>query len=458
MSQIANVIEMRREAERDFVRAAACGIVQRVIEADSVLAVCPAGLITHDLQAQAVYSAIAAIAADHKRPDPVSVGEWVIAHAKDYPGVGMADVASFYALSIASAREESILHLAAVVRREGLKQQAEGKLLGMVADCQRYGNEPSEIASGAATLATQLEDGCADRTDYSVSAIMRRVVAKLESGEAAKPIPTPWNNLNHVLKGGVAPGELAILAARPGIGKTALAGCYGTETARAGHPVMFISREVKDETVMARIMSREARIDSKIFREGVESAPNVLPKIYQAQSVIDSMPFEIIERSIAPMTPREVRRLAKARGQLGLIVIDYLQLMEPDNRSNSREREVAEMSRAFKQLALDCNCPVLLLSQMSRKAEEENREPRLSDLRESGAIEQDADIVIFLHTSRQALESASPDVKVKVAKGRSSGAGSCWMRFEKPFSNFYEIAAPIEPQAQINGRNMDNGL
>ena len=135
MSQIANVIEMRREAERDFVRAAACGIVQRVIEADSVLAVCPSGLISHDLQAQAVYSAIAAIAADRKRPDPVSVGEWVIAHGKDYPGVGMADVANFYALSIASAREESILHLAAVVRREGLKQQAESKLLGMVADC-----------------------------------------------------------------------------------------------------------------------------------------------------------------------------------------------------------------------------------------------------------------------------------------------------------------------------------
>ena len=400
MSQIINVIEQRREAERDFVRAAACGIVQRVIEADSVLSVCPSELISHDLQAQAVYSAIAAIAADHKRPDPVTVGEWVNAHAKDYPGVGMADVANFYTLSIASAREESILHLAGIVRREGLKQQAESKLLGMVADCQRYGNEPSEVAAGAAKLAEQLEDGCTDKADYRLSAIMRRVVVKLESGEAAKPMPTPWNNLNRVLKGGIAPGELAILAARPGVGKTALAGCFGIETARAGHPVMFVSREVKDETVAARIMSREAKIDSRIFREGIQIAPDLMPKIRKAQSLLDSAPIEIIERSIAPMTPREVRRLAKARGHLGLIVIDYLQLMEPDNRSNSREREVAEMSRAFKQLALDCNCPVLLLSQMSRKAEEENREPRLSDLRESGAIEQDADIVIFLHTPR----------------------------------------------------------
>lgn len=456
MSQIINVIEQRREAERDFVRAAACGIVQRVIEADSVLSVCPSELISHDLQAQAVYSAIAAIAADHKRPDPVTVGEWVNAHAKDYPGVGMADVANFYTLSIASAREESILHLAGIVRREGLKQQAESKLLGMVADCQRYGNEPSEVAAGAAKLAEQLEDGCTDKADYRLSAIMRRVVVKLESGEAAKPMPTPWNNLNRVLKGGIAPGELAILAARPGVGKTALAGCFGIETARAGHPVMFVSREVKDETVAARIMSREAKIDSRIFREGIQIAPDLMPKIRKAQSLLDSAPIEIIERSIAPMTPREVRRLAKARGHLGLIVIDYLQLMEPDNRSNSREREVAEMSRAFKQLALDCNCPVLLLSQMSRKAEEENREPRLSDLRESGAIEQDADIVIFLHTPRQSLESSTPDVKVKVAKGRSSGAGSCWMRFEKLFSNFYEIPAPLEPTKPQRGK--DNGL
>lgn len=456
MSQIVSVIDQRHNAERDFVNAAFCGIIQRVIEPDAVLAVCPASLLSYDYKAKAVYDAISAISADRKRPDPVSVWEWIYKHSADYPPMIAADVADYCSISIMSGRDDAILHMAGIVRREGLKKQAEVKLTGMLSDCQRYGNEPSEIANGAATLAAQLEDGCTDKADYSLSAIMRRVVVKLESGEAAKPMPTPWNNLNRVLKGGIAPGELAILAARPGVGKTALAGCFGIETARAGHRVMFVSREVKDETVAARIMSREAKIDSRIFREGIQIAPNLMPKIRHAQSLLDSAPIEIIERSIAPMTPREVRRLAKARGQLGLIVIDYLQLMEPDNRSNSREREVAEMSRAFKQLALDCNCPVLLLSQMSRKAEEENREPRLSDLRESGAIEQDADIVIFLHTPRQSLESPTPDVKVKVAKGRSSGAGSCWMRFEKLFSNFYEIPAPPEPTKQRRGE--DNGL
>ena len=368
--------------------------------------------------------------------------------------MGMADVANFYALSIASAREESILHLAAVVRREGLKQQAESKLLGMVADCQRYGNEPSEIASGAATLATQLEDGCADRTDYSLSAIMRRVVAKLESGEAAKPMPTPWPQLNKVLKGGLAPGELAVLAARPGMGKTALAGCLSVETARAGHPVLFISREVKDETVAARILAREARIDSRIFRQGIEHAPNILPKVQRAQDQLDALPLMIVEKSIAPMTPREVRRIAKSMGGVGLIVVDYLQLMEADTKSPSREREVAEMSRSFKQLALDCNCPVLLLSQLNRESDKLDKEPSLSNLRESGAIEQDADIVLFLHTQKRMLSESTPPIKAVVAKGRSSGTGSMWLRFEKPFTNFIEGTEPggmFAPKAEDNG-------
>lgn len=454
MSQISNVIEMRREAERDFVNAAFCGIVQRVIEPDAVLAVCPASLLSHDYKAKAVYDAISSIAADHSRPDPVSVWQWIHKHANDYPPMVAADVADYCTIAIMGSKEESILHLAAIVRREGLKQQAESKLLGMVADCQRYGNEPSEIASGAATLATQLEDGCADRTDYSLSAIMRRVVAKLESGEAAKPLPTPWPQLNKVLKGGLAPGELAVLAARPGMGKTALAGCLSVETARAGHPVLFISREVKDETVAARILAREARIDSRIFRQGIEHAPNILPKVQRAQDQLDALPLMIVEKSIAPMTPREVRRIAKSMGGVGLIVVDYLQLMEADTKSNSREREVAEMSRSFKQLALDCNCPVLLLSQLNRESDKLDKEPSLSNLRESGAIEQDADIVLFLHTQKRMLSESVPPIKAVVAKGRSSGTGSMWLRFEKPFTNFIEGTEPggmFAPKAEDNG-------
>lgn len=454
MSQIVNVIEQRRDAERDFVSAAFCAIVAKTVEPDSVLSVCPPAMLSHHWQAKAVYDAIAGLNADRKRPDPVSVWEWILARKNDYPNITAADVGDMCLVSTLAGREDAVLNLAGIVRREGLKQQAESKLMGMLSDCQRYGNEPSEIANGAATLATQLEDGCADRTDYSLGAIMRRVVAKLESGEAAKPLPTPWPALNRVLKGGLAPGELAVLAARPGMGKTALAGCLSVETARSGYPVLFVSREVKDETVAARMLSREARVDSRIFRQGIEHAPNILPKIHRAQEALDALPLMIVEKSIAPMTPREVRRIAKSMGGVGLIVVDYLQLMEADTKSPSREREVAEMSRSFKQLALDCNCPVLLLSQLNRESDKLDKEPSLSNLRESGAIEQDADIVIFLHTQKRMLTESTPPIKAVVAKGRSSGTGSMWLRFEKPFTNFIEGQDPgglFAPKTEDNG-------
>lgn len=455
MSQFPNVFEQRRDVEGDFVRAVFVGVLRRVIDPETALAVCPPSMVGAHTHARAIYAAIAALAAKHQRPDPVSVAEWIHANSGEYPNTGPADIADMCQISLAASSQESILHLASIVRREGLKRAAEGKFMGLVSDCQRYGNEASEIAACAANIATEMEDGCADTTDYSLASIMRRVIAKVESGEAAKPLPTPWASLNRVLKGGFVPGELAVLAARPGMGKTALAGCMAVETARSGIPTLFISREVKDETVAARILARESRIDSRVFRQGIENAPNVLPGIRQAQAALDALPLSIVEKSIAPMTPREVRRLAKSMRGVGLVIVDYLQLMESDAKSQSREREVAEMSRSFKQLALDCNCPVLLLSQLNRENEKADKAPSLSNLRESGAIEQDADIVIFLHTQKRFLSESRPPIQAIVAKGRSSGTGFTWIRFEKPFANFTEGQAPggsvFAPKAEDDG-------
>ena len=448
-----DVLEQRREDEIDFVRAALIGITQGVIDADTVLAACPASLIERDLKAQGIYSAIASLAARHERVDLVNIAKWLHGSAQ-FSIVKPADIADFCELSIFSNSEESILNLAGSVRREALKTQAERKLLGLLTECQRYGNDPAEIATGAAKVSETLEDGCADIADYSLSGIMRRVVDKLASGVAAQPLLTPWDSLNRILRGGLVPGELAVLAARPGMGKTALAGCLAVEVARLGKPVLFISREVKDETVAARMLAREARVDSRFFREGIGKAPAILPKIQEAQKVLDLLPLSIVERSVQAMTPREVRRLAKGMHGVGLIVVDYLQLMLPDEKSNSREREVAEMSRAFKQLALDCDCPVLLLSQLNRSSETANRSPELSDLRESGAIEQDADIVMFLHTEKRYLRDSRMILKLIVAKGRSSGTGATWMEFNKPFADFVEAQ---EPTTHIQ-HNEDNGF
>lgn len=311
--------------------------------------------------------------------------------------------------------------------------------------CEAYMKAASDLTTVGATvesvmaeLKREVEQNALEGEEVaSMTDIMDSLLAKVEAGDSARPIPTPWQNLNRVLKGGIAPGELVVLAARPGMGKTALSGCWAVEVARSIGSVLFVSCEMKDETLGARMIAREGQIDNRAFREGLGSSQVLLPKIREAANRLRNLPLRIVDSSSRVITPLAVRKLArKIKGNLSLIVIDYLQLMYPDSRHDSREREIADMSRSMKRLAVELNCPILLLSQLNRRVEETTREPQLSDLRESGAIEQDADIVIMLHADKRDLNQSSVPVKALVRKGRSSGTGVADLIFEKPFSDF----------------------
>lgn len=186
------------------------------------------------------------------------------------------------------------------------------------------------------------------------------------------------------------------------------------------------------------MIARRTKIDNRYFREGADNLPHMKERIAREQAYFERLPLQIVEKSTAPMTAREVRRIARGIKNIGFVVIDYLQLLNSEEKSQNREREIAEMSRAFKQLALDLDIPVLLLSQLNRSIENTNRLPQLSDLRESGAIEQDADIVIFIHADKADLLQLVTYTEMIVAKGRSSGTGIAYFQFEKPFSNFIE--------------------
>jgi replicative DNA helicase len=317
-------------------------------------------------------------------------------------------------------------------------------------DVQALREKLRAVADGEDTLAS---------CTVSIADVAERVYENMANGTALKPMPLPWGNVNAVLKGGIVPGELAVLAARPGMGKTAFAGCVGIEAARRGIPVLFVSREVRDEALAARWMAREARIDYRFFRQGMEHAENILPRVKGIASALADLPLHILERSSRPVTPAEIRRVAR-KVRAGLVIVDYLQLITPDMRDKSREREVAEMSRAFKQMALDLSIPVFLLAQLNRQVEaggKEPRKPRLSDLRESGAIEQDADIVMFLHSSGREQAMTTAPVSVVVAKGRSSGTGEARLKFEKPFQNFSEDMRGAEAETYWQ-EDRDNGL
>ena len=271
-----------------------------------------------------------------------------------------------------------------------------------------------------------------------LAGLIDAVLADVETGEGARPIPTPWRNLNSVLKGGVVPGELVVLAARPGMGKTAMAGCWAVEVARTtGRPVLFVSCEVKDKTLGARLLAREGRIDNRAFREGLGSSSADLPKMREAAARLRGLPLQIVDSSCRTVTPATVRKLARRiKDGPALVVVDYLQLMYPDTKHDSREREIADMSRSMKLLSVELDCPVLLLSQLNRKVEETAREPQLSDLRESGAVEQDADIVIMLHADKREQKERDVPLTVYVRKGRSSGTGAAELLFEKTYSDF----------------------
>ena len=444
---IAETIASRNNLEKEFVSAAFSGVCYKTVDAADMFAVCPVEMLAPGGIPHALYRAMYELDQQGVEINPVSI--WTHIHSAvlanesreaPWPKYMTADDVAVYTMSNYGLCATAIHHYASRMRAEGLKRNAEPELVALLGETQRYGNDPSEIAAGLTSLSWKMEGGAPETCD--LSDLMDRIVESVKNGNAAKPMPTPWPNLNTVLKGGFAPGELVILAARPGMGKTAMAGCLAVETARNGIPTLFISREVKDTTLGSRMLAREGHIDARFFREGLEEAPNIIPCIERSAKALAHLPLRVVEKSVAPMTPREVRRLAKTTSGLGLIIVDYLQLLNPDNKQHNREREVADMSRSMKQLALDCNCPVLLLSQLNRQTEEAGREPRLSDLRESGAIEQDADIVIFLHAKREDAQYPSMPVKAIVAKGRSSGTGTAYMTFEKPFANFKEDRNP----------------
>jgi replicative DNA helicase len=202
--------------------------------------------------------------------------------------------------------------------------------------------------------------------------------------------------------------------------------------------VAFFSLEMGQRQLIDRAVASVGGIDVGTFREGLSDKDRRI--VRGALQAMRGKPIEVIDDvSVNVAEIRRRSRIIKRKyGSLGLVVVDYLQLMIPSkvSNSNSREQEVAAMSRGLKLLAKELCVPVLLLSQLNRKVEESRRTPMLSDLRESGAIEQDADIVIFLHQARSAVGNPDEPVQVIVAKGRSSGVGVEHLVFRRRIQRF----------------------
>jgi replicative DNA helicase len=282
----------------------------------------------------------------------------------------------------------------------------------------------------------------------SVKDIVRDNFERLErifrEGKSITGVATGYGELDK-LTSGLQPSELLILAARPSQGKTALAlNLAENISIRAGHPAAIFSLEMSKESLLQRLVASVAQIDAHKFRTGHLSKED-WRRMTDALGIIAAAPLWIDDAGSISVLEigAKARRLKRDKG-LSLLIVDYLQLITARGRFSNRNEEVASISRALKGLAKELQIPVLVLSQLTRAPERDDRGPQLSDLRESGAIEQDADVVMFIYRPHFFKAGATPEereeTELKIAKQRNGPTESVKFVFRSRLTRFEEAA------------------
>ncbi len=274
--------------------------------------------------------------------------------------------------------------------------------------------------------------------------VLEHIEAMEERGSDITGIATGFVDLDKKLAG-LQPANLVVIAARPAMGKSSLALGIAINVAMSGAPVAIFSLEMSQEEVVQRILSSVGKVDSMKLRSGQlgplwQKVVDAAGKMYKAPIYIDDSPVVTVTDIRA-----KCRRLKRKTG-LSLVVVDYLQLMQSTNREN-RQQEISEITRNMKNLARELGVPIIAVSQLNRALEaRENKRPRLSDLRESGAIEQDADIVMFIyrheyyHPEEQEKRGIA---EVIIDKHRAGSTGPGELTFQPEFTRFANLGRDV---------------
>jgi replicative DNA helicase len=283
----------------------------------------------------------------------------------------------------------------------------------------------------------------------SIADILHEETDKLHRLSVAKtPLtgtPSGFKDLDEKT-GGFQPGNLIILAARPSMGKSALVANIAENAVLAGRAVALFSLEMSESELAQRFVASQARIKGEDLRRG-KVAESRWPKILEACQRLAEAPLFVDDSSdtgVLEVRAKSRRLHAQVEGGLGLVIIDYLQLMRHEGRVESRVEQVGQISRGLKGLARELNVPVIALSQLSRGVEQRGGEkkPILSDLRESGQIEQDADLVMFIYREEYyEKDSERPgEADIIIAKHRNGPVGDVILTFQKEYPKFMNFA------------------
>jgi replicative DNA helicase len=345
-------------------------------------------------------------------------------------------------------RVSNVEHYARIVREKAL-------LRNLIHATHNIQQRALEGEDGADTILDNAESSIFALAEDRVKAglipvkdIVRDNFERLEKifreGKSITGVSTGYTELDKLLSG-LQPSELLILAARPSQGKTALALNFAENISiRAGSPVAFFSLEMSKESLLQRLVASVAQIDAHKFRSGHLSRED-WRRMTEALGTISSAPLWIDDAGSTSVLEigAKARRLKREKG-LSLVVVDYLQLITGRGRFSNRQEEVSSISRGLKGLAKELQLPVLVLSQLTRAPEREERGPQLSDLRESGAIEQDADVVMFIYRPHWSKMEASPEerdqAEIQVAKQRNGPTDKVRFVFRSRLTRFEEAA------------------
>lgn len=273
--------------------------------------------------------------------------------------------------------------------------------------------------------------------------------------DEVRGVPTGFPDLDNMLAG-FQKSDLIILAARPSMGKTTFALDIARNVALSGTPVGIFSLEMSAQQLVQRMLSAESRVDAWSIRTGHGLTPAHFTTLQEAASRLQKAPIYIDDQagnSIVKM--RSVARRLKSEHGLGLIMVDYLQLMTTSKNHDSVVNQVTEISRSLKQLARELDVPVLALSQLSRAVEQRGGRPRLSDLRDSGSIEQDADVVMFIHREDRYKEMHEKDniTEILIEKHRNGAVGMVQLLFDGKTTSFLTMDkqhAPVKKATSLD--------
>ena len=420
----------------------------------------------YDLHHRRIYGAMVAIA-DKSAVDPITIKGVLSQRGELEPATAeRLRVIEESALSAAN-----VLSYVEIVSDKAMRRRLAAAAEEISELATEAGTDIAAIADSAEKLVFEVTDKSRKGEPQRLEAILRQTIEMVgkmrESNSVVTGMPTGLFELDRRTTG-FHPGELFILAARPGVGKTSLAMNMAVHAAVRADParaVAVFNLEMPATQLAFRLLCAEARISQGKLKSGRLSHYDMELIMQHAASLWEAPIYVDDSSSLTIMELRsKARRLKQQDPRLGFIIIDYLQLMSGGGRTESRHLEIAEISRGLKSLSKELGLPILALSQLSRDVEKNKRKPQLSDLRESGSIEQDADCVMFIHREADA-EPNGPGgpipVELIIAKQRNGPTGTArmtWVGSSTKFKNYSPAMAPPDYRSAPSGPMMPDDI